>query len=171
MAMLKIIINNITMERKKLKKVFEYLPNSNFGLSNRIKIDNLVPIKGFNETAILKGNNENCISFGCCQIVDCHNKKMELISNNQITDETVIIDDIFPNRQIAIIVDTIKNQLFGLAPIFDEGEEEKLNEFISFLREYYFSLPNDNKWPIGGHLHNMERLVKWLYNHNKKSTK
>ncbi len=159
------------MKRHALESLFGYM----FGMNTMafINMDYGFDVDGFvnsfadQETGKLKGKNGDSIAFQSCSLTDGTGRRVELRINigcKQEVNEYVNLCDLFPERQIVII--TGGDSLYGLAPVMNNKLE--LVEFIVFLREYYKSLPEKDKWSAGRHLDDMEKLAIWLFKNNPK---
>ncbi len=157
------------MDKKTLTKVFQYMNTS--GKSTFIDMYNAVSVKGFQsgsldcESGSLIGKDGDYIGFQSISLTEGTNRELQLrsiVDNRQELDERINLSDCFPNKQIVIM--TGGDSLYGLAPILNNKLD--LLEYIRFLRDYYQSVPDEDKWIASCHLDQMESLAIWLYKNN-----
>ena len=157
------------MNKELLTKVFGYMTAS--GKSTFIDMYNAVSVKGFQsgsvdcETGKLVGKDGDSICFQYSSLTEGTGRELQLrsiVDNRQELDERINLSDCFPGKQIVIM--TGGDSLYGLAPVLNDKLD--LLEYIRFLRDYYQSMPDEDKWPMGYHVDQMESLAIWLYKHN-----
>ncbi|MBE6454513.1 MAG: hypothetical protein E7017_06520 [Alphaproteobacteria bacterium] len=157
------------MNQEILTKVFKYM--STHGLATFIDMYNAISVKGFKsgsldcESSKLEGKDGDYIGFQSISLTEGSNRELQLrsiVDNRQVLDERINLSDCFPGKQIVIM--TGGDSLYGLAPVLNDKLD--LLEYIRFLRDYYQSVPDEDRWPMGYHVDQMESLAIWLYKNN-----
>ena len=159
------------MKKEKIRRLFDFMFGKNttvfVNMDYGFDVEGFVNTSADQETGKLKSKDGDSIAFQSCSLTDGTGRRVELRINTgcqQEVNEYVNLCDLFPERQIVII--TGGDSLYGLAPVVNNKLE--LVEFIVFLREYYKSLPEIDKWAAGRHLDEMENLAIWLFKNNPK---
>ncbi len=157
------------MNKEILTKVFKYMTAS--GKSTFIDMYNAVSVKGFQcgsldcESSKLEGKDGDYIGFQSISLTEGTGRELQLrsiVDNRQELDERINLSDCFPDKQIVIM--TGGDSLYGLAPVLNDKLE--LANYIRFLRDYYLSLSDEDRWLAFRHIDQMESLAIWLYKNN-----